>query len=59
MLHNGSLTEGKKYSGTIRFYIFPAGSKFPQDKPRQISSESVSQQDSEAIPETDPESDLE
>jgi cytoskeletal protein RodZ len=63
VLHNGSLTEGKKYSGAIRFYIFPSGSKFPQDKPRQISSESVNQKEMESLPEinqeTNPESALE
>jgi cytoskeletal protein RodZ len=59
VLYNGSVTEGKKYSRTIRFYIFPAGSKFPQDKPRQLSNEPLGQQDSEALPETNPESDLE
>jgi cytoskeletal protein RodZ len=59
VLHNGSVTEGKKYSGTIRFYIFPAGSKFPQDKPRQISNEPLSQQETEALTETNPETNLE
>ncbi|NBX75838.1 MAG: helix-turn-helix domain-containing protein [Proteobacteria bacterium] len=55
VFHNGSLTEGKKYSGTIRFYIFPVGSKFPQDKPRQLSTESMGQQESESLPDTIPE----
>lgn len=32
--HNGEENKGKKYSGTIRYYIFPVGSRFPQDKPK-------------------------
>lgn len=50
--YNGTLTEGKKYSGTIRYYIFPAGSKFPQDKPRQITGQSANGQESAMPPET-------
>ncbi len=29
--HNGEASEGKKFSGTIRSYIFPPNSRFPQD----------------------------
>jgi cytoskeleton protein RodZ len=31
--HNGEVATGKQYSGTIRSYVFPQGSKFPQDLP--------------------------
>lgn len=47
VIHNGQKNEGKTYSGTIKYYIFPLGAKFPQDKPRQISNESAPQQDSD------------
>jgi len=59
VFHNGTLTEGKKYSGTIRFYIFPTGARFPQDKPRQISNEQTVRQEMEVLPETNPETNLE
>ncbi|NBX69411.1 MAG: helix-turn-helix domain-containing protein [Proteobacteria bacterium] len=32
--HNGEETNGNKYAGTIRYYIFPKGSRFPQEKPK-------------------------
>lgn len=35
VIHNGTVEDGTKYQGTIRYYIFPKGSRFPQDKPRQ------------------------
>jgi hypothetical protein len=35
VLHNGKESKGKKYSGTIRYYIFPRGARFPQDKPKE------------------------
>lgn len=35
VIHNGTVEDGAKYQGTIRYYIFPKGSRFPQDKPRQ------------------------
>jgi cytoskeletal protein RodZ len=40
-LHNGEPSEGKVYQGTIRYYIFPHGARFPQDppKPRAVSSD--------------------
>ena len=31
--HNGEVTPGTKFQGTIRSYIFPADAKFPQDIP--------------------------
>jgi cytoskeleton protein RodZ len=31
--HNGEAAVGKQYQGTIRSYIFPQGSRFPQDMP--------------------------
>jgi cytoskeletal protein RodZ len=41
--HNGQKTEGTKYMGTIRSYIFPADAKFPQDKAvRKLTNDSDS-----------------
>lgn len=41
--HNGQKTDGTKYMGTIRSYIFPADAKFPQDKAvRKLTNESDS-----------------
>ncbi len=56
--HNGKEVEGTKFNGTIRYFKFPAGAKFPQDnpKPRAVSSSdsegspSESQHDSPAPP---------
>jgi cytoskeletal protein RodZ len=40
VIHNGKDTAGNIYQGTIRYYIFPVGSKFPQDKTnRRVASE--------------------
>jgi len=36
--HNGSVDEGRVDQGAVKYYIFPRGSAFPQDKPREISS---------------------
>lgn len=47
VLYNGSKTDGKLYSGTIRYYIFPVGSTFPQDQARKVSSESAAPQESD------------
>jgi cytoskeleton protein RodZ len=33
--HNGEIAKGKQFQGTIRFYIWPKGARFPQDKPAQ------------------------
>lgn len=29
--HNGELAKGKKFQGTIRYYVFPENARFPQD----------------------------
>ena len=53
-LHNGEPSEGKVYQGTIRYYIFPQGARFPQDKPKpravtsEDNSEGTSTEDSSA-----------
>ena len=40
VFYNGQNVPGVKYQGTIRYFIFPAGSKFPQDKTaRKVASE--------------------
>jgi cytoskeletal protein RodZ len=52
VVHNGEVEPGKKYSGTIRFYIFPRGSRFPQDKPKAKKSEDSASGDEETIPTT-------
>lgn len=39
VLHNGKLTDGHVDKGSVKYYIFPWGSKFPQEKPREVSSE--------------------
>lgn len=52
VVHNGEVAPGKKYSGTIRFYIFPRGSRFPQDKPKSKNSEESASGDEETIPTT-------
>jgi len=31
ILHNGEVTKGKKFQGTIRYYVFPENARFPQD----------------------------
>lgn len=33
--HNGETVEGKKVMGTIRYYIYPEGSRFAQDVPKR------------------------
>lgn len=43
VLHNGNLTEGHIDKGSVKYYIFPWGSKFPQDKRREVSSEETSE----------------
>lgn len=35
VLHNGEKTTGKKFQGTIHFYVFPKGARFPQDPPKR------------------------
>ena len=50
ILHNGEEFKGKKYSGTIRFYIFPKGARFPQDKPKENNSEEDSSTQPEPVP---------
>lgn len=39
VFYNGQETKGKRFSGTIRYYIFPIGATFPQDKPKDKDSE--------------------
>lgn len=43
VLHNGKPTEGRVDKGSVKYYIFPWGSKFPQDKRREVSSEETSE----------------
>jgi len=31
VVHNGEEAKGKKFQGTIRYYLFPDGARFPQD----------------------------
>lgn len=47
--YNGQENKGKKYSGTIRYYIFPKGARFPQDKPKKKESDESSSEN-EGIP---------
>lgn len=35
VLHNGEKTDGKKFQGTIHFYVYPKGARFPQDPPKR------------------------
>lgn len=37
--HNGKETDGKLFSGTIRYYKFPENAQFPQDIPKKPASE--------------------
>jgi cytoskeletal protein RodZ len=46
--HNGEVVTGKKFSGTIRFYIFPKGSRFPQDKPKVKNSDETNSENEES-----------
>ena len=39
MINDAEDSKGKKYSGTIRYYIFPKGARFPQDKQKNTNSE--------------------
>ena len=39
VINDAEDSKGKKYSGTIRYYIFPKGARFPQDKPKNTNSE--------------------
>lgn len=36
--YNGEKTEGKKYQGTIHFFVYPKGSRFPQDPPKRATA---------------------
>ncbi len=47
--HNGEESKGKKFSGTIRYYIFPSGSKFPQEKHKSEEKEDESIKEQEPI----------
>lgn len=38
VVNDAEESKGKKYSGTIRYYIFPMGARFPQDKPKHTDS---------------------
>lgn len=49
VVYNGQENKGKKYSGTIRYYIFPKGSRFPQDIPKKKESEETSSEE-EGVP---------
>lgn len=50
VLHNGTLSEGVKFQGTIRSYIFPAQAKFPQDRPARKLTEEDLPRESESQP---------
>lgn len=39
VVHNGTPDPGKVDQGTVRYYIFPVGAKFPQDQTRRKLSE--------------------
>lgn len=39
VVHNGTVDPGKVDQGTVRYYIFPLGAKFPQDQARRKLSE--------------------
>jgi hypothetical protein len=39
VVHNGQVDSGKIDQGPTRYYIFPAGAKFPQDQTRRKLTE--------------------
>lgn len=43
--HNGELSPGVKFQGTIRSYIFPADARFPQDVPKKAPPPPADAQD--------------
>jgi len=47
VLYNGQEVKGNKFAGTVRYYIFPKGSKFPQERPKSNSTEEKSEDGSE------------
>jgi len=50
VVHNGELSPGTKFQGTIRSYIFPSDARFPQDIPtkRSLSQETSTETTTEA-----------
>lgn len=53
VLYNGEKTDGKKYQGTIHFFVFPHGARFPQDPPKRAAASKPveeSNPDSGAVP---------
>lgn len=59
--HNGEIASGNKVQGTIRSYVFPTGSRFPQDvikrpklQPQALPEETSSESDTHEPPPEEP-----
>lgn len=51
--YNGDAVEGKRLMGTIRYYVYPNGSRFPQDIPKRKEASESAPSEGAATPPTE------